>query len=123
MTWFYLIYLEYVVSRQFQNFLSYVMAFDNNNTIDIPNTIDTMSIHKEDDSPQQQINEQSIAAQELEKNRECTFQKKNVCYSRKYSNFLNSSETEITNTAIAETTCRCGDHAATKSTIALFRTT
>ncbi|CAF1286946.1 unnamed protein product [Adineta ricciae] len=46
------------------------MAFDNNNTIDIPNTIDIMSTRKEDDSPQQQINEQSIAAQELEKNRE-----------------------------------------------------
>ncbi|UJR33174.1 hypothetical protein I4U23_020630 [Adineta vaga] len=46
------------------------MAFNNNNTIDMLNSIDEMSILKEDDSPQQQINEQSITAQELEKNRE-----------------------------------------------------
>ena len=32
--------------------------------------IDEMSISKEDDSPQQQINEQSLA-EDLEKNREC----------------------------------------------------
>ncbi len=41
----------------------YLMAFNNN--------IDVMSIIKEDDdSPQQQINEQSLT-QDLEKNREC----------------------------------------------------
>ncbi len=34
------------------------------------NKINDMSIKKEDDSPQQQINEQSLA-QDLEKNREC----------------------------------------------------
>jgi hypothetical protein len=38
------------------------MAFNNN--------IDVISIIKEDDSPQQQINEQSLT-QDLEKNREC----------------------------------------------------
>ncbi len=67
MTCFYYIYLEYVVSRQSKNFILYVMAFDNINT---RNTIDEMSILTEDDSPQQQINEQSLT-QDLEKNREC----------------------------------------------------
>jgi hypothetical protein len=67
MTCFYFIYLEYVVSRQSKNFILYVMAFDNINT---RNTIDEMSILTEDDSPQQQINEQSLT-QDLEKNREC----------------------------------------------------
>jgi len=51
------------------------MEFDNNNTIHIQNKIDDMSINKEDDSPQQQINEQSLA-QDLEKNRECKLNKK-----------------------------------------------
>ena len=36
------------------------------------NKIDDMSIHEDDDSPKQQINEQSLA-QDLEKNRECKF--------------------------------------------------
>ncbi len=67
MTCFYFIYLEYVVSRQSKNFILYVMAFDNINT---QNTIDEMSILTEDDSPQQQINEQSLT-QDLEKTREC----------------------------------------------------
>jgi hypothetical protein len=43
------------------------MEFDNNNT---QNKLHDMSILKDDDSPQQQINEQSLA-QDLEKNREC----------------------------------------------------
>ena len=47
------------------------MAFHNINTGD---TIDDMSILKEDDSPQQQINEQSLT-QDLEKNRECKLNK------------------------------------------------
>ncbi len=47
-----------------------VMEFDNNNNINIQNKINDMSLLKEDDSPQQQINEQSLA-QDLEKNREC----------------------------------------------------
>jgi hypothetical protein len=46
------------------------MAFDNNNLLNTDNKIDDMSIFKDDDSPQQQINEQSLA-QDLEKNREC----------------------------------------------------
>lgn len=46
------------------------MEFDNNNSIHILNKIDDMPILKEDDSPQQQINEQSLA-EDLEKNREC----------------------------------------------------
>jgi hypothetical protein len=46
------------------------MAFDNNNN-NPENKIDVdMSIFKDDDSPQQQINEQSLT-QDLEKNREC----------------------------------------------------
>jgi len=51
------------------------MEFDNNNNINIQNKIDDMSLLKEDDSPQQQINEQSLA-QDLEKNRECKFNNK-----------------------------------------------
>ncbi len=70
MTWFYLFYLENVVSRQSKKFIFYVMAFDNNNLLNTDNKIDDMSIFKDDDSPQQQINEQSLA-QDLEKNREC----------------------------------------------------
>lgn len=50
------------------------MAFDNNNTMNIPNQIDEMSILKDEDSPKQQINEQSIT-QDLEKNRECKLNK------------------------------------------------
>jgi hypothetical protein len=42
------------------------MAFYNNTL----HKLDDMSILKEDDSPQQQINEQSLT-QDLEKNREC----------------------------------------------------
>jgi len=52
-----------------------VMEFNNNNNINIQNKIDDMSLLKEDDSPQQQINEQSLA-QDLEKNRECKFNNK-----------------------------------------------
>jgi hypothetical protein len=65
-----LFYLENVASRQSKEFLFYVMPFDNNNN-NPENKIDVdMSIFKEDDSPQQQINEQSLT-QDLEKNREC----------------------------------------------------
>jgi hypothetical protein len=46
------------------------MEFDNNNIISTGNKLDDMSILQEDDSPQQQINEQSLA-EDLEKNREC----------------------------------------------------
>ncbi|CAF1011438.1 unnamed protein product [Rotaria sp. Silwood1] len=45
------------------------MAFDNNNTINTGNHIDKMSTLKDEDSPKQQINEQSLT-QDLEKNRE-----------------------------------------------------
>lgn len=48
------------------------MAFDNNNTIIIQHKINEMSMLKDEDSPKQQINEQSIT-QDLEKNRECKF--------------------------------------------------
>jgi hypothetical protein len=48
------------------------MEFDNNNSGNNQNKIDDMSIFKEDDSPQQQINEQSLT-EDLEKNRECKF--------------------------------------------------
>ena len=47
------------------------MEFDNNNnTNSTENKIHDMSMLKDDDSPQQQINEQSLA-EDLEKNREC----------------------------------------------------
>jgi hypothetical protein len=67
------------------------MEFDNNNTIHIQNKIDDMSINKEDDSPQQQINEQSLA-QDLEKNRECKLNKKKFFfYFSKYCFFFSNS--------------------------------
>ncbi|CAF3379246.1 unnamed protein product [Rotaria socialis] len=47
----------------------YVMAFDNNNTTNIPYKNPEMSTVKDEDSPKQQINEQSLT-QDLEKNRE-----------------------------------------------------
>jgi hypothetical protein len=56
------------------------MEFDNN--INIQNKIDDMSLLKEDDSPQQQINEQSLS-EDLEKNRECKF-----IYLKKNNNFF-----------------------------------
>ncbi len=68
-----MIYLENVVRRQSKYIHFDVMEFDNNNnnnTSSTENKIDGMSIPKDDDSPQQQINEQSLA-QDLEKNREC----------------------------------------------------
>ncbi len=70
MTRFYLIYLENVVRRQSKTIRFNVMEFDNNNIISTGNKLDDMSILQEDDSPQQQINEQSLA-EDLEKNREC----------------------------------------------------
>lgn len=69
-----MIYLENVVRRQSKISFSYVMEFDNNNSINISTKVDDMSTLKEDDSPQQQINEQSLA-EDLEKNRECKFKK------------------------------------------------
>ncbi|CAF4785202.1 unnamed protein product [Rotaria socialis] len=58
-----------VVSRQSETFMLYVMAFDNNNTTNIPYKNPEMSTVKDEDSPKQQINEQSLT-QDLEKNRE-----------------------------------------------------
>lgn len=46
------------------------MEFETTSSIPMENKIDEMSIFKEDDSPQQQINEQSLA-EDLEKNKEC----------------------------------------------------
>ncbi len=65
-----MIYLENVVRRQSKTIRLNVMEFDNNNIISTGNKLDDMSILQEDDSPQQQINEQSLA-EDLEKNREC----------------------------------------------------
>ncbi len=66
-----MIYLENVVRRQSKYIHFDVMEFDNNNnTNSTENKIDDMSMLKDDDSPQQQINEQSLA-EDLEKNREC----------------------------------------------------
>ncbi len=65
-----MIYLENVVRRQSKTIRFNVMEFDNNNIISTGNKLDDMSILQEDDSPQQQINEQSLA-EDLEKNREC----------------------------------------------------
>ena len=65
-----MIYLENVVRRQSKYIHFDVMEFDNNNnTNSTENRIDDMSMLKDDDSPQQQINEQSLA-EDLEKNRE-----------------------------------------------------
>lgn len=46
------------------------MEFETTSSIPMERKVDEMSILKEDDSPQQQINEQSLA-EDLEKNREC----------------------------------------------------
>ena len=49
---------------------------------------DNMSILKDDDSPRQQINEQSLA-EDLEKNRECTSTKFFFClFERKKFDFI-----------------------------------
>lgn len=68
-----MIYLENVVRRQSKSCLLFdVMEFENTSDIPVERKVDEMSTLKEDDSPQQQINEQSLA-EDLEKNRECKF--------------------------------------------------